>query len=373
MAAGFPEMEQKGELCMGALGNDCSVQDYYLDITTQEAHNPWMTNLAVNAFTKQGVMSHEVAEKYSYGGFFEKEFGGLIILSLNTLIYSNSHIPQTGPLPIDPFNQFAWLRERLIKAARDNRPVWIVGHVPPGIETYGFTALWHPMYERLYREIVEDPYLGNFVGAQLFAHLHKFEIRALPNPPSGAGPILISPALSPVYMNNPSFTVVEYDPTSGRLLNYKGYYANLTTGSEPLHWELGFNAAEKYSAVQEAIRNTGWLTQSTMQALGHKLQEGGAEWNTYAFWYTSGISSDPMYAGLHPLYPGFNLTARLLYPSKYRCGTIISTQQEFNECSNLTLIRTRVTGCIAIDAARAKFLRYIGAEPTVISQASGFC
>lgn len=54
------------------------------------------------------------------------------------------------------------------------------------------------------------------IAAQLFGHVHKDEIRLLPHPVRGAGPIFLSSALSPVYYNNPSFKTVTSVKGCGR-------------------------------------------------------------------------------------------------------------------------------------------------------------
>ena len=85
------------------------------------------------------------------------------------------------------------------------------GHIPPGIETFGYTALWYSNYLKTYRAIVTDHV--KTIAAQLFAHVHADEFRLLPGGGGGGGggggPIITTGAISPVYNNNPSFKLVE--------------------------------------------------------------------------------------------------------------------------------------------------------------------
>merc|ERR1712232_400959 len=138
-------------------------------------------------------------------------------------IYSVWHTPASSHLPEDPFEQMAWLRQRLEAASAEGRSVWIVGHIPPGMETYGYTELWHQQYVKAYLNLVEDPKLGGCIAAQLFGHVHAEEIRVLPRAPPGAGPVLLMGAISPIFHNNPSFRLVEYDASTGRMLDYTDY------------------------------------------------------------------------------------------------------------------------------------------------------
>jgi len=203
------------------------------------------------------------------------------------------------------------------------------------------------------------------VAAQLFGHVHMAEIRTLPNAPHGSGPILTSSALSPIFHNNPAFTVVEYDPSSGRMVNYKIYYAELSSGSQPLVWKLGLDAVASYEVLQGALANPGFLTNTAMQELGWELARGGSEWNTYAEWYSSLVPNDLMYAGKHPLLAkNLTLQAQRSYPEHYRCGTVISTQAEFYKCTNTTnpylYLATPAKSASDHEAARAKAWRRCG-------------
>jgi hypothetical protein len=91
----FPTLLTNGKLSVGILGNDDSPLDYEINITTSESSNPWFSNL-YGAFARAGAAP---PGDYSYGGFWETELGNLTILSIDTLIYSVSHIPnESDPL-----------------------------------------------------------------------------------------------------------------------------------------------------------------------------------------------------------------------------------------------------------------------------------
>lgn len=314
-------------LSLGTLGNDDTPQNYQLNVTTLQARNPWLVNVA-SFLSKAGSMTETSSVQYSYGGYYEQELGGLTILTINTIIYSDKHVPISEPLPPDPFRQFEWLRGQLQKASRTGRPVWIVGHIPPGIETFGYTELWHPVYVEAYLKLVQDT---GFIAAQLFGHVHADEFRILPGAPPAAGPVLLSGAISPVYGCQPSFRVVEYDQTSGRLLSYRVYYAELTPGSTAdLKWRFGYDAMATYKSFQ---RGGEPLTQEAYVGLAEEMSRGGATWNTYASWYKARYSNDLNRCGHTPTQPGDSVTVRLACVAEYMCALRISTKADFEACS----------------------------------------
>ncbi|MBV8245353.1 MAG: metallophosphoesterase, partial [Candidatus Eremiobacteraeota bacterium] len=93
---------------------------------------------------------------------------------------------------------------------------WIVAHIPPGIDAYSTTQLAH--------QIIVVPFLQD--GAQtrwlqtlrkhpvtllVDGHSHRFAFRTIAGGPN-AIPVLLVPAISPVYGNNPSFLVADVKP-----------------------------------------------------------------------------------------------------------------------------------------------------------------
>lgn len=81
-----------------------------------------------------------------------------------------------------------------------------------------------------YLKIVQDEGFAPVVAAQLFGHVHAEEIRI---GTGFGGPMLLSGALSPVYNNNPTFHLVEYDSSTGKLLDYMVYYTEIKNPAEP--------------------------------------------------------------------------------------------------------------------------------------------
>jgi sphingomyelin phosphodiesterase acid-like 3 len=181
---------------------------------------------------------------------------GLRVLSINTIIYSTKHC-NSGPSPhciateandiepTDPLGQFSWLEERLTAAAADDVNVYILGHIPPIVGSYGSPrhSFWKPEYVEHFLTVLKQ---HSFVlKGLLFGHQHSDEWRS---GDSALGqPILISSSITPIYDNNPSYKVVSYDRSTKALLDYQIYSSPILpeggTASGAL-WPLHFTMSE---------------------------------------------------------------------------------------------------------------------------------
>mmetsp|Transcript_42242 Transcript_42242/g.134147 ORF Transcript_42242/g.134147 Transcript_42242/m.134147 type:complete len:515 (-) Transcript_42242:87-1631(-) len=332
---GFPA----SGILLGSLGNDDTPHNYELNITTDEPQNGWLANMA-STFASEGVMPPAAEPTFAYGGFSEEQRGNLTFLTINTLIYAVKHVPMADPLPADPFGQLAWLRQRLEAASARRRPVWIVGHIPPGMETFGYTELWHPEYTRGYLEVVQDPVLGPWVAAQLFAHVHADEFRVLPSLLPGAGPVLLAGAVSPVYQSNPSFRLMEYDPQTGRPLGWSVYYSELPAGDDEPHWQLGYCSAE-YEALAASVRARGSLQNAAFVEFSAQLVQGGPVWDAYATRYKSRYLSDLHFCGVDPLAGNYSALTRRACRDAYACAVRSWTAEQFEACSTRSSLAAR--------------------------------
>ena len=142
----------------GTLGNFYAPSGYFQSITTQKSTNRWLERCGTELQSAHCMTARNRPE-FDYGGYFEVRMGNYSILNIATVMYSVHHKP-ANTSGSDPFFQFAWLRRKLTEAARDKRKAWIAGHIPPGIETFGYTELWQPHFVREYLSIVQDEVMG---------------------------------------------------------------------------------------------------------------------------------------------------------------------------------------------------------------------
>jgi hypothetical protein len=122
---GIPVQELALAKC---LGNSDISPEYHIDQTSRV-----MAKIA-QAWTPKGAPAPSVTELS--GGYRATEVvPGLVVLSLNTVLYSLKHTPDVSG-ESDPWGQFAWLESQLSLAIDRGQKVWILGHVPPAVASY---------------------------------------------------------------------------------------------------------------------------------------------------------------------------------------------------------------------------------------------
>lgn len=149
--------------------------------------------------------------------------------------------------------QIAWLRAQLTAARAAHQHVWIMAHIPPGIDAYStFTK---------HRNVCagKDPemFLATSALAQtladfpdtirlaLFGHTHMDEFRLFRSPDGQPIPGKLVPSITPVNGNNPAFTVAQVEPTTATLKDYTVYAANNKTGIDT-QWTKEYTYSTTY-------------------------------------------------------------------------------------------------------------------------------
>ncbi len=267
-------------------------------------------------------------------------------------MYSVFHAP-IGTSGEDPFLQFQWLRRKLTEAARSNRKVWLTGHIPPGIETYAYTQLWHPHFVQEYLSIVQDEVMGSVIAAQLFGHVHKDEIRTLPKPPPGAGPIFLSLSLSPVYYNYPAFKQVTWDE-NGAFLDYEVF--STQTFSETIEYGSAYSFLDLYGFTN--------LTMKTLEHLALDLLNGTEQWRRYAKWYTAGYPNHLTSFAVSSNDSPQEAKQKELRRHQYVCAVQIRTQESYEDC----VLSSAGKGVSDIFGPKPKIGPLVAAIPTTLSE-----
>ncbi len=230
--------------------------------------------------------------------------------------------------------QIAWLREQLTSARDHHQRVWVMAHIPPGVDVYstlirganvcaGQTPEMFLNSDALTRTLTEFASTIRFV---LLAHSHMDEMRLLHAGELSAGgtdhsahprdavPAKLVPSISPINGNNPAFTVAQVDPRSATLVDYEVYAADNTTGVDT-HWAEEY----RYSA---AYHQPDFSAASVANLLGTMRDDKTAadpSTGNYARWFFAGDS------GVHAL------ALRLVWPS-YSCALTETTEAGYRSC-----------------------------------------
>lgn len=180
------------------------------------------------------------------------------LIVLNSIFWSAKYENKCSARPDHPgAAELAWLRATLNREKRAKRTATLVMHIPPGIDAYtslkntctgGITTFWHDADTRRFlalvgraKTVLRDSYAG---------HTHRDNFGVLTD--KRGKPFLttrITPSVSPVYHNNPSFTVLLYDRTDAAVKDYATFYlANLAAAGPtvPPEWKLEYTFAKTY-------------------------------------------------------------------------------------------------------------------------------
>ena len=152
--------------------------------------------------------------------------------------------------------QFQWIEGELSRAKKDGKRVWLLMHVPPGIDSYSeqkangesqTAELWNKEFTDRYLKLVDeyrDTFRISFAG---HTHMDDFRISRV----EGLAVSLhkIAPAVSPIFGNNPAFQVFQVDDQTGEIENWQTYFVDIQrqkSNPPDTKWEREYDAKEIY-------------------------------------------------------------------------------------------------------------------------------
>ena len=227
-----------------ALGNnDSGCGDYLLD-----PDSPFLAASAAAfvADVPKSERRHAQSAFAAHGGYtttLPDGHGKLRLVAIDNLFESKKYAGcNNKPNPQAARGQLAWLKGQLDQARARGERVWLVGHIPPGVDPYS-TALHlrnicsgdSPEY---FLSGDALPALlgsyGDVIRLAIFSHTHMDEMRLIPaNAASNHGPVPVKmiPSISPINGNLPSFTVATLNIQSGILDDYRVVSSSDAAGS----------------------------------------------------------------------------------------------------------------------------------------------
>jgi hypothetical protein len=196
------------------------------------------------------VRSRSFDRRFPTGGYYHADVPSLKnvrIIALNTNFFSSNYKNSCGKPGPDPgLRQLEWLDAELRLARREGKRVWLLFHIPPGIDVYDSAeyggacpavkvqTFWKDEYQQKYLAITaahRSTILGSFAG-----HTHQDEFRF-----ASGDFIHITPSVTPVFGNNPSFEIVEVSPR-GEITDYTAHHLPNVT----LPWAREYSFDEAY-------------------------------------------------------------------------------------------------------------------------------
>lgn len=195
------------------------------------------------------------------------------IILLNTIFFSKKYCNKcdsagaacttcdtTAPYPGDV--EMAWLGNELATCARNGEHAVLAYHIPPGIDVFGSVdsvggsttpviPLWQDRYDTAFRALMAVH--AKTIDAAFAGHTHVDDFRLMTDGTGAAfGFIHITPAVSPVYDNNPGYQIFSLDRSSGIIENYETRFLDLAAPAKGWRKEYDFRSAygaDRYDAA----------------------------------------------------------------------------------------------------------------------------
>ena len=209
------------------------------------------------------------------------------LISLNTNFLSAKCPPDQS---VNGEKVLSWLENELESARKNNEKVWLINHIPPGVDVYTTTAHHDPAkplktavlfmtkkYNDKLISIIEK--YSDVITACFSGHIHTEDFRVYKSEEdnSPVGFTHIVPSISPIFQNNPAFQIFKYDEQNFSLLDYDTYYLDLSVSIPEWKFEYSFDKTYGYKS----------LDKNTFNGLADKLQSDEAARNNYISYYYS--------------------------------------------------------------------------------------
>lgn len=242
-----------------ALGNnDSDCGDYQLDAKSEFLGASGRTLTA-------DVLAAERAEAlrtFAAGGYLSVSLPAPMqrtkMLVLDDVFMSRRYATCSGkPDPAAAAAQITWLKQQLNEARSKEEKVWVMAHIPPGVDPYATAMKGMDVCKGsapamfLSSEALPEAMAGygDVIRLAIFAHTHMDEVRLLEpakaDAARGGVAVKMIASISPVDGNNPSFTVARIDPETATMKDYRVIAASKQTGVDAT-WTEEYDFAQTY-------------------------------------------------------------------------------------------------------------------------------
>ncbi len=182
-----------------------------------------------------------------------------------------------------------WFKARLDAARAANHKVWMVHHIPAGIDAYATHNSKQTVCVRKPVAFMGEPFATRFpellaeyaavITANLTGHVHFDGYRLIFDKDRKALDVeKIAPGISPIFGQNPGFHVFDYDVKTGEPTDFTTVYLDLANPAAEWQTEYRFTKAYNQKRFDPAAVNAIWM------AIGAK----GPERETYGAYYDVG-------------------------------------------------------------------------------------
>lgn len=211
---------------------------------TDEGDNKIQSAPFLNAFEEAWQTNAPEAfdTSLSQTGYYASAINaGPDILIMNTNLVNPTAPEHAGD------NMMTWLEEKLNTANQNGKKVWILMHIPPGMDGNTGRPLWQPVYTQRFLTAI-----GRYSGAagnqtiktMIAGHTHRNDFRIIYKNNVPINIIRVVPSVSPIFYNNPAFIVAGIDSVNKTISNQETWYFDLNNPQ---------NQWNNHQTVEEAI------------------------------------------------------------------------------------------------------------------------
>jgi sphingomyelin phosphodiesterase acid-like 3 len=232
--------------------------------------------------TNRATILHEFPHLGDYNIELPAPIRHTRLIVLQDIFESKKYTACNGTPSDDPTTaQITWLRAQLTAARAAHQHVWVMAHIPPGIDAYSTFSKHRDVCTGqspetfLNSDALADT-LADFpdtIRLALFGHTHMDEMRVYKTP-TGVIPAKLVPSITPVNGNNPAFTVAHIEtaePSTATLKDYAVYSASNQTGidttwTEEYRYSTTYNLPDLSGASLAKLTSTFLADKSSTTA-----------------------------------------------------------------------------------------------------------
>ncbi len=265
--------------------------------------------------------SRDFTKTFSRGGYYQASMpwdSNQVFIGINSVFFSSNYYNACNPGDtVDAGReQLQWLSQTLAQCAAKGKKVWLSCHIPPGINVYSSSGgsgpctkptatMWKNTYNQQYLALINK--YSRIIMAGMAGHTHMDDFRVLGTDSTPTSFIHITPAVSPIFGNNPAFQEITWDPRAMRFLNSVTYRFNGIQTSGKNNWNEEYNYAKTYGITS--------MNAQTLNSVWKKTDTDSVARNKYLKYYYVGSEMSPS-------------------PWKaYWCGIRWQTPETFRKCN----------------------------------------
>jgi len=275
-------------LSLGNNDSDCG--DYQID-----PGGPYLaaTRELVKRLAGADRVAADFDATYRAGGYYAMRHptaADTDIVVLNDVLWSSEYRDVCGANGMEAARaMLTWFKAQLDAARAANRKIWMVHHIPAGIDAYATEKSKEKVCAKQVIGFMSEPFATRFpellaeyasvITANLTGHVHFDGYRLILGADNQALDVeKIAPAISPIFGQNPGFHVFDYEVKTGEPMDFTTVYLDLTDPAAGWRTEYRFTEAYRAERFDAAAVNRIWT------AIGAR----GPERETYGSYYDVG-------------------------------------------------------------------------------------